>query len=53
MFAAEQKVLEPGLHNVVSLEVNMKISKDFFGKIYPCSGVISGYQGIVKVNGES
>ena len=49
MFAVEQKVLEPGSRNVVLLEVNMRISKDFFGKIYPRSGLLSGYRGIVKV----
>ena len=49
MFAVEQKVLEPGSRNVVLLEVNMRISKDFFGKIYPRSGLLSGYRGIVKI----
>ena len=53
MFAVEQKVLEPGSRNVVLLEVNMRISKDFFGKIYPRSGLLSGYRGIVSYNGES
>ena len=62
VFTDEQKVLEPGSCNVVSLGVNTEISKGFFWKIYPHSGQLInhfvgcdgsiidfGYQGIVKV----
>ena len=62
LFAAEQKALEPGSCNVVSLELNMEIPEGFFRKIYPRSGLLlnyfvsfdggvinSGYWGIVKV----
>ena len=43
LFAAEQKALEPGSCNVVSLELNMEIPKGFFEKIYPHSGLLLNY----------
>ena len=62
MFTGEQKVLEPGSCNVVSLGVNTEIPKGFFWKIYrhsgqlinhfvgcDCSIIDFGYQGIVNV----
>ena len=61
IFAAEDKILKPGLCATVSLEINVEIPKGYFGKIYPCSGFLvnhfiscdggvidSGYHGIVK-----
>ena len=61
IFVAEDKILQPGLCTTVSLEINMEISKGYFSKIYPHSGLLvdhfvscdggaidSGYRGIVK-----
>ena len=61
IFAAEDKILQPGLCTTVSLEINMEIPKRYFGKIYTRSGLLvnhfvscdrdvidSGYRGIVK-----
>ena len=61
IFAAEDKMLQPGLCKTVLLEINMEIPKGYFGNIYPRSGLLfnhlvscdggvndSGYRGIVK-----
>ena len=61
IFAAEDKILQPGLCTTVLLEINMKIPKGYFGKIYLHPGLLandfvccdrgvidSGYRGIVK-----
>ena len=41
IFAAADKILQPGLYTTVSLEINMEIPKEYFGKIYPRSGLLS------------
>ena len=40
IFAAKDKILQPGLCTTVSLEINMEIPKGYFGKIYPRSGLL-------------
>ena len=62
IFAAEDRTLQPGSCDTISLQLNMEISKGYFGKIYPRSGLLVnhfiscdggvidlGYRGIVKV----
>ena len=35
IFAAEDRILQPGLRTTVSLDINTEMPKGYFGKIYP------------------
>ena len=40
LFAAEQKLIQPGTVTPITLEINLEIPEGFFGKIYTRSGLL-------------
>ena len=43
IFAADDKTLQPGSCDTISLELNMEITKGYFGKIYPRSSLLANH----------
>ena len=43
LFAAEAKTLLPRSCNSIELELKMAIPKGYYGKIFPCSGLLSDH----------